>query len=95
MKIQKTFDKKVPQKIKINNFIKSPQVMLINEDGKNLGIVPFSEALKQAQAVGVDLIEIAKTKEGDSICKIMEFGKYKFDPSRKPIAIKYDFMKRE
>ncbi len=84
MKSQKPFEKKVPQqKIKINYHIKSTNVMLINEDGKNLGIVSFNDAIKQAQQASLDLIEIAKTKEGDSICKIMDFGKYKFEQQKK------------
>lgn len=88
MKPQKNYNK-IPQiKTRVNNQIKASQVMLINEDGKNIGIQPFSEAIRMAQQSNLDLIEIAKSKDGDPICKIMEFGKYKFDQQKKEKAQK-------
>ena len=49
MKPQKQYNK-VPQiKTRVNNQIKASQVMLINEDGKNIGMQPFSEAIRMAK----------------------------------------------
>ena len=51
---------------------------MIDEDGKNLGVIETSEALRIAQDKGLDLIEIAPTVR-PPVCKIMDFGKFKYD----------------
>jgi len=75
-------------KAKINHQIKSSILMLITANGENKGQVSFTEALMEAQSNGLDLIEIARTKEGLSVCKIMDYGKYKFEQQKKQKAHK-------
>lgn len=75
-------------KAKINHQIKSSTIVLISTNGENKGQVSFTEALREAQSNELDLIEIAKTKEGFSVCKIMDYGKYKFEQQKKQKAQK-------
>ncbi|OGZ98596.1 MAG: translation initiation factor IF-3 [Candidatus Sungbacteria bacterium RIFCSPHIGHO2_02_FULL_47_11] len=51
---------------------------MIDENGKNLGVMETAEAGKIAQERGLDLIEIAPTVQ-PPICKIMDFGKFKYE----------------
>lgn len=80
--------KETTVKAKINHQIKSSVVVLISSSGENKGQVSFAEALREAQQNELDLIEIAKTKEGFSVCKIMDYGKYKFEQQKKQKAQK-------
>jgi len=50
---------------------------LISEEGKQIGIVPISEALETAQKRGLDLVEISPESR-PPVCKIMDYGKYKY-----------------
>ncbi len=67
---------------RINREIKSKEVRLINYDGENLGIVPITEALKIAQEVGLDLIEISP-QVTPPVCKVLDYGKYKYEMQKK------------
>lgn len=51
---------------------------MVDENGKNLGIMETAEAGKVAQERGLDLIEIAPTVR-PPVCKIMDFGKFKYE----------------
>jgi translation initiation factor IF-3 len=57
-------------------------VRLIDAEGKQAGIMSSSEALKIAQDVSLDLVEIAPTST-PPVCKIMDYGKYLFEISKK------------
>ncbi len=50
---------------------------MISEEGKQIGIVPISEALETAQKRGLDLVEISPESR-PPVCKIMDYGKYKY-----------------
>ncbi len=67
---------------RINREIKSKEVRLINYNGENLGIVPIIEALKIAQEVGLDLIEISP-QVTPPVCKVLDYGKYKYEMQKK------------
>jgi len=70
------------QKPRINYQITSPTVRLIDEEGKQVGIVSIKEALKIAQEKELDLVEISK-EANPPICKILDFGKYLYEQSKK------------
>lgn len=55
---------------------------LIDPDGKQLGIVSPGEALRLADEHSLDLVEIAPTAK-PPVCKIMDFGKYKYQQQMK------------
>ncbi len=54
---------------------------LIDETGKQLGVVPTGEALKLAQEKGLDLIEVA-AKTDPPVCKIADFGKFQYQKEK-------------
>ncbi len=59
-----------------------PNVRLIDEESKQVGIVPIAEAIEKAETAGFDLVEIAPNAD-PPVCKIMDFGKYKYEISKK------------
>lgn len=59
-----------------------PQVRLIGADGEQVGIVSIEEALSQAAAAGLDLVEIVPNGE-PPVCRIMDYGKFVFDAKKK------------
>lgn len=56
--------------------------MLIDDTGANVGTKPLREALDMAYEKGLDLVEINPTNR-PPICKIMDFGRYKYDLAKK------------
>jgi translation initiation factor IF-3 len=62
----------------INDEIEAKEVRLIGADGNQVGVVSISEALAAAQAVSLDLVEIAPDSE-PVVCKIMDYGKFIFE----------------
>ncbi len=59
-----------------------PQVRVIDAEGNQLGIMPTKDALSAAEAIGLDLVEIAATA-APPVCRIMDYGKYKYQMSKK------------
>jgi translation initiation factor IF-3 len=55
---------------------------VISEEGEQLGILPTEEALNRAREAGLDLVEVAPN-ERPPVCRIMDYGKYKYDKSKK------------
>ncbi len=72
----------VAPKERINRQIRVPSVRLITDTGKQVGIVPISEALKKAETAGLDLVEISP-KAKPPVCRIMDFGQYYYQKERK------------
>ena len=67
---------------KINGFIRAREVRVIGTNEIQLGILPLRDALAKAQEVGLDLVEVAPTAD-PPVCKIMDFGKFKYEQSKK------------
>jgi len=57
-------------------------VRLISPDGEQIGIVPTREALQKAENYGLDLVEVSPNSK-PPVCRIMDFGKYKYEQSKK------------
>lgn len=55
---------------------------LIDEEGKQVGILNIDEALRQAQRAGLDLVEISPQAE-PPVCRLLDYGKYTFELSKK------------
>ncbi len=68
--------------IRINQRIRVPEIRVIGEDGEMLGIMQTHEALRRAQERGLDLVEV-NPKADPPVCKILDFGKYKYDEKKK------------
>lgn len=67
---------------RINDRIRFSPVIIIDEDGENLGEMPTYKARALAQEKGLDLVEINPTSR-PPICKIMDYGKFKYDLAKK------------
>lgn len=66
----------------INEQIRDREVRLIGEDGEQLGVMPTREALERAEEAGLDLVKIAPGAK-PPVCKIVDYGKYKYEQTRK------------
>jgi len=68
--------------VRINNEIRSKEVRLIGESNNQLGIVHIEDANRMAQEAQLDLVEIAPNAN-PPVCKIMDFGKYLYELTKK------------
>lgn len=68
--------------LRVNDRIRISPVRLITEDGEQAGIVPTDEARAIAEESGLDLVEVAPNSR-PPVCKIMDYGKYKYELARK------------
>jgi translation initiation factor IF-3 len=66
----------------INEQIRDREVRVISQDGDQLGIMSASEAMKLAREAELDLVKIAPTAK-PPVCKIIHYGKYRYELSRK------------
>ena len=71
----------VPQ-ARINDYIRAPQVRLIDEDGSQLGIKPTREAMQYAYDKGLDLVEVASQAD-PPVARVMDYGKYRYEQEQK------------
>ena len=67
---------------RINNQIRASEVRVISSEGVNLGVLSIKEALAQANALGLDLIEVSPNVN-PPIVKIADFGKYQYEQNKK------------
>ena len=72
----------VVPKERINNQITADKVRLIGPDGKQIGIVSLKEALRKANDMELDLVEISPNAE-PPVCRILDFSKYYFEKEKK------------
>ncbi|MCA9733769.1 MAG: translation initiation factor IF-3 [Deferribacteres bacterium] len=73
--------KKKPE-TRYNNSIRAESIRLIDEKGEQVGIVPTKKAIIMAQEVGLDVVEVAPNAN-PPVCRIMDFGKFKYELSKK------------
>ena len=66
----------------INEKIRAEEVMLIGANGEKMGILPFSEALKSANAASLDLVQVSPSDSSPVVCKLLDYGKYLFDKKK-------------
>ena len=72
----------ISKDIRVNEGIRSREVRLIGEEGEQLGIVTIQEALRISRERGFDLVEVAPNA-APPVCRVMDFGKYKYQMSKK------------
>ncbi|RMD65345.1 translation initiation factor IF-3 [Candidatus Parcubacteria bacterium] len=68
--------------VRINERIRAPEVRVIAEDGKQLGIMPPAEALRIARERELDLVEVAPTAN-PPVCRLLDFGKYQYEQAKR------------
>lgn len=67
----------------INERIRFPQVRVIDTEGENLGIMHPKEAQKIADERELDLVLVSSEKADPPVCRIMDYGKYKFEQEKR------------
>jgi translation initiation factor IF-3 len=67
---------------RFNEFIQSPKVRVIDENGENLGVMYTREAIEQAQSVGLDLVEVSPNVD-PPVAKFLDIGRYKYETQKK------------
>jgi len=67
---------------RVNEKIRAREIRLIGAEGEQLGIFVLQEALRRAEADGLDLVEVAPTAE-PPVCRIMDYGKFKFQKQKR------------
>ena len=67
---------------RMNEQIRLTPIRLIGANGEALGVVPTSQGLEVARQANLDLVEVA-AQERPPVCKIMDYGKFRYQQSRK------------
>ena len=67
---------------RMNQEIRSPRVLLIDQNGEKQGVMPTSAALEAAEEAGLDLVEISPNA-APPVCKVMDLGKYKYEMQKR------------
>ena len=67
---------------RMNEDIRVPRVLLIDQHGEKQGVMPIQSALEAAQEAGLDLVEIVPTAD-PPVCKILDYGKFKFQEQKR------------
>ena len=62
--------------------IRISPIRVIDAEGGQLGVITRDEALEKARSLGLDLVEVAPT-EKPPVCRIMDFGKFKYQQKKK------------
>ena len=80
---RRAFKKFEPEKkrVKMNSLIRVPEVFVIDENGNQLGKLKTKEALEKAKSVELDLVEV-NPKANPPVCKIMDYGKIKYEKEK-------------
>ena len=80
------FDRRAPVRElpNINERIKYPQLRVVDSDGKQLGVIDRLKALEIASQRELDLVLVSE-KANPPVCRIMDYGKYKFEQEKKAI----------
>ena len=66
----------------INEQIRDREVRVVSADGEQLGVMSSRDAMKLAREAELDLVKIAP-KAQPPVCKIIDYGKYKYEQSRR------------
>ena len=67
---------------RVNREIDVPNVRLIGPDGSMIGVVGIRDALRAAQEVELDLVEVSPNAD-PPVCKVLDYGRYKYEAQKK------------
>ena len=87
MPVPRRFDRRPPERdlTRTNERIRVPEVRLVGEDGKQIGVMKTSEALAYAQERDLDLVEVAPDAR-PPVCRVLDYSKYKYEQAQKQKA---------
>lgn len=74
-------------RVRINQAIRAKELRVIGAEGENLGVITTEEAIKAAEALSLDLIEISPMAV-PPVAKIMDYGKYQYELKKKAKSVK-------
>jgi translation initiation factor IF-3 len=85
--VPRKFDRRPPERdqTRINDRIRVPEVRLIGDDGKQIGVVKTPEALAYAQERDLDLVEVAPDAR-PPVVRVLDYSKYKYEQAQKQKA---------
>ena len=66
----------------MNDAIRAPKVRCIDPEGTQLGVLETSEAIRQAEDFGLDLVEVQPNVD-PPVCKILDYGKFKYEAQKR------------
>lgn len=72
----------IEKEYRVNEKIRAREVRVVGEDGNQFGVMPIEQALKIAREQNLDLVEVAPNVN-PPVCKIMDYGKFKYELTRK------------
>lgn len=70
------------REVRVNERIRAREVLVIDEDGTRIGVMPLPRALELARERDADLVEVAPNAT-PPVCRIMDYGKFKYEQSKK------------
>ncbi len=74
--------KKITKNLFVNEQIRAREVLVIDADGNQLGVMALKDALETARQKRLDLVNVAPNAR-PPVCRLMDFGKYKYEQSKK------------
>jgi translation initiation factor IF-3 len=85
--VPRRFDRRPPERdlTRINERIRVPEVRVIGEDGKQIGVMRTDDALRYAQERDLDLVEVAPDAR-PPVTRILDYSKYKYEQAQKQKA---------
>lgn len=69
-------------KYRVNHEIRVPRVRVIGPDGKPLGVMPTREAIRMAEEMGLDLVEVAPNEQ-PPVARILDYGKFIYQEKKR------------
>ena len=75
-------EKRIPKEYRINQRIRVPEVLVIDDLGEQLGTMPTFEAIQLAQERGLDLVEVAPAAQ-PPVCRLLDYGKFRYLQTKK------------
>ena len=66
----------------MNELIETEQVLVIDADGNQIGVIAVTEGIEMAYEVGLDLVEVSPNAS-PPVCKILDYGKFKYESQKK------------
>jgi translation initiation factor IF-3 len=82
--VPRRFDRRPPERdsTRINDRIRVPEVRLIGDTGEQIGVMKTEDALRYAQDLDLDLVEVAPEAR-PPVCRVLDYSKYKYEQAQK------------
>ena len=73
------------ERVRINREVRAAELRVVGPEGENFGVMPFDAALRKAQELGLDLIEISPNAV-PPVAKVMDYGKFQYELKKRESA---------